>query len=52
MSQMSNEAFDKPEDGMNIAYHEAMHAMLDQAGFGGGGFEEELEAAFLMKVPG
>lgn len=44
---MDNPAFNDPQDGMSIAYHEAMHAMLDQAGLGGGGFEEELEAGFL-----
>lgn len=39
--------FDNSQDAMSVAYHEVMHAMLDQAGLGGGGFEEELEAGFL-----
>lgn len=44
---MEDEAFDDPGDAMSIAYHEVMHAILDQAGLGGGGLAEELEAGFL-----
>ena len=44
---MDNEAFDDPETGMSIAYHEAMHAMLDQAGLSTFDLEEELEAGYL-----
>jgi hypothetical protein len=44
---MSDEAFENAQDAMAIAYHESIHAMLDQAGLGGGGLEEELEAGFL-----
>lgn len=44
---INDPAFGDAQDAMSIAYHEAMHAMLDQAGLGGGGFEEELEAGFL-----
>lgn len=39
--------FGDAQDAMSHAYHEAMHAILDQAGLGGGGLEEELEAGFL-----
>lgn len=44
---LDHEAFDDPEIGMSIAYHEAMHAMLDQAGLSTFDLEEELEAGFL-----
>lgn len=44
---LSDEAFDDAQDAMSIAYHETMHAILDQAGLGGGGLAEELEAGFL-----
>lgn len=39
--------FADPGDAMNFAYHEIMHGMLEQAGLGGGGVEEEFEAGFL-----
>ena len=44
---LDNPAFEDAQDAMSVAYHEVMHAMLDQAGLGGGGLEEELEAGFL-----
>jgi hypothetical protein len=44
---MSDEAFADAQDGMSIAYHETMHAMLDQAGIDIEGLEEEMEAGFL-----
>lgn len=44
---LSNEAFDDPQDAMSIAYHEAMHAIADQAGLSGTGFDQEWQAGFL-----
>jgi hypothetical protein len=43
------DVWDDPADSMTHAYHEAMHAMLDQAGLSTGGdlFGEEWEAGFL-----
>ncbi len=42
-----NEGFDDRDYAMSVAYHEAMHAMLDQAGLSTGDVNEELEAGFL-----
>lgn len=42
-----NEDFDNPQDGISIAYHEAMHAMLDQEGLSTFDIPEEFEAAWL-----
>ena len=44
---LSDEAFSEAQDGMSIAFHEAMHAIADQAGLPGLGLEQELEAGFL-----
>lgn len=44
---MSDEAYDSPQDAMSIAYHEAIHAILDRTGVDTEGLEEELEAGFL-----
>ena len=41
------DAWEDPQDALAHAYHEAMHAMLDQAGLSTQDFEEELEAGFL-----
>jgi hypothetical protein len=44
---MDNEAFGDAQDAMSVAYHETMHAMLDQAGIDIEGLQEEMEAGFL-----
>jgi hypothetical protein len=44
---MDDEAFEDASDAMAIAYHETMHAILDQTGVDIEGLEEELEAGFL-----
>lgn len=44
---MQDEAFSEAQDGMAHAYHEAMHAMADQAGLETTGLEQELQAGFL-----
>jgi hypothetical protein len=44
---MTDPAFDGAQDGMSIAYHEAIHAILDKTGVDIEGLEEELEAGFL-----
>lgn len=41
------DAYAEPEDAMAHAYHEAMHAMFDQAGFSTRDMAEEFEVGFL-----
>ena len=41
--------FGDPELAMYLMFHEVFHAMLDQAGLGGGGLDEELHAASFGK---
>lgn len=40
-----NRIYDDPETAIYLAYHEVFHALLDQAGLGGGGLDEEAHAA-------
>ena len=43
----SHEVFESPDDTLSVAYHEAMHAAMEQAGFDFDGVEEEFRAAFM-----
>lgn len=43
----SHEVFEDPDDALSVAYHEALHAALEQAGLEFDSIEEELRAAFM-----
>lgn len=42
----SHELFENPDDALSVAYHEAIHAALEQAGIEFAGIEEEIIAGF------
>jgi hypothetical protein len=47
-----HEAFGDPDDALSVAYHEAIHAAIEQAGLQFDGVEEELIAAFAGAAAG